>query len=150
MHIVFVSGTLVVDRRPHLLPITRPTRYRTMVPERRPITNLCEAGGMGNRRRSDEILCTFTRISTFMIEETVTYKRDKSRRIICSANPGPSSSDVSSSARLVSVNMTTSTQWKCKKNKYYKSRMRQINNQIYLIQGPIPCIEQRARVKRKI
>jgi hypothetical protein len=45
-----------------------------MVPEERPITNLCEAGGMGNWRRSDEILCTSTRISTFMIEENVVYE----------------------------------------------------------------------------
>lgn len=53
-----------------------------MVPEERPITNLCEAGGMGNRRRSDDILCTSTRTSTFMIEENVAYERDKSRCII--------------------------------------------------------------------
>lgn len=86
-----------------------------MVPEERPITNLCEAGGIGNRRRSDEILCTSTRISTRMIEENVAYERDKSRCLICRANPGPSSSDVSSSGRLVLVNMFPSTQWKCKK-----------------------------------
>lgn len=71
-----------------------------MVPEERPITNLCEAGGMGNRRRSDDILCTSTRTSTFMIEENVAYGRDKSRCIMCRANPGPSSSNVFSSGRL--------------------------------------------------
>ena len=83
-----------------------------MVPEERADSNFWEAGGIGNRRRSDEILYITTRISTRMIEENVAYDREKSRCIICSANPSPSSSD---SGRLVSANTVTSTQSKCKK-----------------------------------
>lgn len=71
-----------------------------MAPEEKAGSDLWEAGGMGNRRRSDEILCTSTRTSTFMIEENVAYERDKSRCIMCRANPGPSSSNVFSSGRL--------------------------------------------------